>query len=454
LAGPLPENIDALKPQVDALVKPLIQGGWCPGMAVGIFYKGRVAVWGYGSTALKNGKTPDGDTEFEIGSITKLFTKLLVSDMVHKGEMGLDDKAQSYMPPDVKLPSKDGREITLQMLSAHTSGLPRDPDDMENSDKDPQGHYTEEKLHRYLSRCRLDFVPGTRFQYSNTGVALLGYLISLKSGLAYEEYLRKLVFDPLGMADTGITWTDAQNSRASEGHNGDGEIMPLWKWKDPILAGCGAIHSTINDLIKMGKQVLDKESSPLSGIAFGETAQKLDWGPQVAHGGGTYGFSSLFYLDRDNKTILVVWGNTSNQCPLNTGMEIQKMLKGEDFHPVKLPVLTEVPKSQLKKYEGDYRVQEVPENITVKIGQIIHFKLAGDRLMTINDDKDATPTSLYPMTEGGFYVKNGGYQLAFNVDSRGRVKGVSAVTLINFKAVKVGYEGPADDPSGEIPPPP
>lgn len=119
-----PKDIENLKPKVDSLVSPVIDGGWCPGIVVGVIYKGKTQVWGYGKTVLKGDKTPDGDTEFETGSITKLFTQLLLLDMVQKGQMGLDDLAQEYLPSSVKLPTKDGKQITILDLVNHQSGLP------------------------------------------------------------------------------------------------------------------------------------------------------------------------------------------------------------------------------------------------------------------------------------------------------------------------------------------
>ncbi len=139
--------VDRLKPDIDAIVNPVVEGGWSPGMVVGVIDQGQTRVWGYGSISSKNAKPPTGDTEFEIASITKLFTKLLFSDVVHRGKMGLEDRVQAYLPPGVKMPVKKGREITLLMLSNHTSGLPCWPDDMGyHSSNDPAYFYSMEEL--------------------------------------------------------------------------------------------------------------------------------------------------------------------------------------------------------------------------------------------------------------------------------------------------------------------
>ena len=153
-------SIDQLKSQVDSLISPIIQQGWCPGIVVGVTYKGDTKVWGYGKTTLKGDETPNGDTEFETGSITKLFTQLLLLDMVQKGQMSLDDLAQEYLPSSVKLPTKDGKQITILDLVNHQSGLPHDPDDVDMSNPDPQSDYTVQQLYDYLSASSLYSLQG------------------------------------------------------------------------------------------------------------------------------------------------------------------------------------------------------------------------------------------------------------------------------------------------------
>ncbi len=120
----------------------------------------------------------DGDTVFEIGSVTKTFTTLLLQDMVERGELKLDDPVAKYLPESVKVPARDGKQITLLNLAIHTAGLPRDPSNLTPTRGLPENafaDYNVEKLYAFLSSFALDREPGSKFEYSNVGMALLGH---------------------------------------------------------------------------------------------------------------------------------------------------------------------------------------------------------------------------------------------------------------------------------------
>jgi CubicO group peptidase (beta-lactamase class C family) len=184
-------DFEKLKSCIDILVAPTIKAGLFPGMVVGILEEGQVQVFGYGKTSLSDDRVPDGNTEYEIGSVTKLFTELLLLDMVRKSQMGLDDPASKYFPKNSMAPNWDGQNFTLLQLAKHTSGLPRNPDNENMMEDNVWGDYTLPELYDYLSRCRLEAAPGGKFLYSNTGYGLLSDLICTKRGMGYEDYLKK-----------------------------------------------------------------------------------------------------------------------------------------------------------------------------------------------------------------------------------------------------------------------
>ena len=124
----------------------------------------------------------NGETLFEIGSITKTFTGLLLQDMIQRGEMKLDDPVAKYLPKSVKMPTRRGKEITLLHLVTHTSGLPAMPNNLGLTRADnPFAHYTVEKLYAFLTACNLPRDPGAKFEYSSLGMGLLGHVIALKA---------------------------------------------------------------------------------------------------------------------------------------------------------------------------------------------------------------------------------------------------------------------------------
>jgi serine-type D-Ala-D-Ala carboxypeptidase/endopeptidase len=448
-----PENLEGLKERIDRLVKPAIDGGLCPGMAVGVIYKGREQVWGYGKTSLAKGKTPDGDTEYEIGSITKLFTKLLFSDAVHRGLMGLQDKAQPYLPEGVKLPVKDGHEITLLMLSNHRSGLPSFPDDAGNKSPDPYGDYSMEKLYRFLGRCQLTQTPGEQFQYTNTGVALLGHFTAQKNATTWADLLRKKVLGPLGMKDTGVTWTPDELVRAAQGYDGDFTPMDFWKWKEATYVPAGALHSTVNDMLKLGRASLDRKSPPLAGIAFDETAKKLDWGPQVQHDGGTYGFNTSFFVDRENQAVLVVLGNCGIGTVSETAWRIRNLMEGKIIPRMEIPVFAELPASQLKQYAGNYRVVRQPDFFGPITKEEFSFFLKDGKLWGHSDKYLPRDLRIDPLANGNFYVRQQSSEMIFVRDEKGNVIGYTSRTAPYYFAEKVGAKPPEKESGEPIPPP-
>ena len=159
------------------------------GMVVGLVDEHGSSIVSYGK--MDDGAIPEinGNTLFEIGSITKTFTALLLQDMIEHGEMKLDDPIVKYLPKSAKVPTRNGREITLLHLATHTSGLPRNPDNHDPKRADnPEAEYTTGKLYAYLCGCQLPRRPGAKFEYSNLGSGLLPTLILLHGGLDFLNH--------------------------------------------------------------------------------------------------------------------------------------------------------------------------------------------------------------------------------------------------------------------------
>src|SRR5688572_6054625 len=130
----------------------------------------------------------DGDTLFDIASITKPFTGLLLQEMIERGEMQLDDPVAKYLPRSVKMPARNGKAITLRHLVTHTSGLPHIAENLDPQTADqPFANYTVEELYAFLSGYQLAHEPGAKFEYSSLGAGLLGHVIGLKAGTDYES---------------------------------------------------------------------------------------------------------------------------------------------------------------------------------------------------------------------------------------------------------------------------
>ncbi|HKR63060.1 MAG TPA: serine hydrolase [Thermoanaerobaculia bacterium] len=297
------------------------------GIVVGVIDPSGRRVVSYGTFAKDDKRAVDGDTLFEIGSTTKVFTSLLLADAVQRGEVALTDPVSKYLPKDVKVPERSGKQITLQDLATHTSGLPRLPANLAPKDPlNPYADYTEQQLYDYLSHAELAHDIGTTYDYSNLGAGLLGHVLARRAGMSYEALVRKRVLEPLGMGSTAITLGDAMKSRLAPGH--DPARNRAKNWDLPTLAGAGALRSTANDLLAFLAAELGITKSPLANAMAAQLAVRrpantpalkiaLGWhvlttpaGHEIVwHNGGTGGYRSFIAFDAKQKTGVVVLSN-------------------------------------------------------------------------------------------------------------------------------------------------
>jgi len=189
----------------------------------------------------------DGETVFEIGSITKVLTALLLADMATRGEVAMSDPLARYLPDSVRVPDYHGKPITLLDLATYTAGLPNWPDGFQPDDSlNPYANYTVDQLCCALSGHALRHEPGTHYDYPNWGFSLLGHALARRAGATYEDLLVERVCRPLGLRNTRITLTPDMRARMAQGHHANLEPTPLWDL--PAFAGAGAVRSTANDL--------------------------------------------------------------------------------------------------------------------------------------------------------------------------------------------------------------
>jgi CubicO group peptidase (beta-lactamase class C family) len=234
------------------------------GMVVGVIdAKGRRVI-SYGGLAKEDGRPLDGDTVFEIGSITKVLTSLALVDMVQKGEVSVTDPVSKYLPAAVKVPERNGKKITLQDLATQSSGLPEgEPSNADRSNL--YAGYSKEQLYEFLSGYQLTRDIGSRFEYSNIGVSLLGYALSLRDGKDYDAMVRARILEPLGMNDTGITLSPEMKARLATGHGINRNPVPNLDFSiREVLAGGGGLKSSANDLLTFLAANLGYTKTPLA----------------------------------------------------------------------------------------------------------------------------------------------------------------------------------------------
>jgi len=341
-ATPVPVAARDIEAVMDRdLRQQLTTGELAPGTGAGV----AIGVWKHGERRVFAYGTAKPDSLFEIGSISKTFTGLILARMVQDGKVRLDEPVRELLPAGtVKKPS--GEEITLLDLVTHHSGLPRMPDNFNPADWDnPFADYGPEQLYAYLKSHGVAKPEETTFLYSNLGVGLLGQALAERAGKSYPNLLREEITGPLGMADTVIQLSAEHERRFMQGH--DTKLRPAHAWDLDALAGAGGIRSTAGDLLTYLEANLRPEKyEPLSGpLAFSHRIRaSAEGGAQIAlawlyasdsgtyqHSGATGGFTSdAFFNPRaDCAAIVLTNGQSRLLAPGLIAEHIRQRLMGE-----------------------------------------------------------------------------------------------------------------------------
>lgn len=265
------------------------------------------------------------DVAFEIGSVTKTMTAILLADLIVKGEASLDDPLASHLPEGTRVPDYEGQPILLRHIVTHTSGLPRLPSRLELTNmEDPYSTFQDDALLGSLQDVTLAQSPGEVFEYSNFGTMLLSLALSHRAGMDFERLLDETLLAPLGMDDTWIS-ERPDGARVAAGHLPGGAETAPWTFAGS-MAGVGGVRSTLDDMVRYARAQLGGAPGPISeAIALAQQpiqtaadqAMAMNWllmplGDRLvhAHDGGTGGFSSMVVFDRERGRAAVVLADT------------------------------------------------------------------------------------------------------------------------------------------------
>ena len=403
------------------------------GIVVGVIEPAGRRVVAYGHPAANDTRPLNGDTLFEIGSITKVFTSLLLADAVERGEVALTDPVAKFLPATVKVPERGGRSITLVDLSTHTSGLPRLPTNFAPKDAaNPYADYSVENLYAFLSGYRLTRDIGTEYEYSNLGGGLLGHALALRARTDYEALVRARVTTPLGMASTAITLVPEMKERLAVGHSPT--LQPVANWDLPTLAGAGALRSTTHDLLTFLAANLGYTSTPLAPAmasmlkvrrptASPNLAIALGWHVLSAHGkeivwhnGGTAGYRTFIGYDQKARVGVVVLSNAGTPAgPDDIG---RHLLDAES--PLLAPQTAPKSRTEIAVDPGIYD------------GYVGRYQLAPSSILTVTKTDNHLFAQLtgqpsfevFPESAKEYFYKVVDAQLTFDVDSGGKATAV------------------------------
>jgi CubicO group peptidase (beta-lactamase class C family) len=433
------------------------------GMVVGIVDE-------HGSSIVSDGKMDNGtdqevngDTLFEIGSITKTFTALLLQDMIERGDMKLDDPVTKYLPESVKMPTRNGKEITLLQLVIHTSGLPENPDNLGPTWAD----YSTDQLYAFLSGYKLTDDPGTRYKYSNLGASLLGHVIELKAGTNYESLVADRICRPLEMNSTRCMLTPELKVRLTPGHNQFGDS--LWNEnRSPIFYPQGGLRSTANDLLKYVSAYLGVARTGLAPlfekthevhVQSGIPTQNLgSWvvqtDPQgrkfVFHAGDTAGYSAFVGFDETRHRGVVILCSTADPEDVDG---IFALLLENEWHSDQRPKEIKISGSICDSFVGQY--QRSPHSASApgigirREGNRIFAQTTGPRSLAIRALLPSIEGELLPESETRLFGRLSGMPITFSRDTQNKVTGLT----VQFGGETFYYEKISNQPP-QAPEPP
>jgi CubicO group peptidase (beta-lactamase class C family) len=313
------------KDEIDAMLAKYSAARQFNGAALVANREGVILKKGYGFANFEWQVPNTPDTKFRLGSITKQFTSMVIMQLVAEGKIKLDEKMTTYLP-DYR--ADTGDRITMRHLLTHTSGIPSYTGQtgfLQNVSRNPYGVAEFVKAH---ASGDLEFEPGSKYAYNNSGYFLLGAIIERVTGKPYEQVVRERIFEPLGMKDSGYDRTAVILPKRASGY----QLTPAGyrnaEYLDmSIPYAAGALYSTVEDLYKWdralyGTALLSEElkkemfTPMLSFYAFGWSTRgvKLQdgtWVPAIQHGGGINGFNTLLVRVPDTHELVVLLDNTS-----------------------------------------------------------------------------------------------------------------------------------------------
>lgn len=365
------------------------------------------------------------DTKFRLGSITKQFTSALVLQLVEQGKIKLDDSIRKYY---TEAPAA-WQPVTIHQLLSHQSGIPSYTDIPTFFAKLAGTARTPAEIIQLTQDKPLEFDPGTKFKYDNTGYILLGYVIEKVTGQSYESQLQKAILDPLGMKDTGFDHYTTVLRHRAEGYQDSGGKLTRSPFLDMSLPyAAGSLYSTVDDLLKWdqalyGTAVLREESKQKmwtankSDYGYGWMIVKRHGEQAFEHGGGINGFNTMIIRIPDKKLLAVALANANTPATGPIAAGLLGIALGKEVEAPKTHTRIPLKPEEMKAFEGVYAL-----NASFKLT----IKSEGDHLSTQATGQGSVRVD--PMTPTRFFNDGINAEIEFEKDG-------SALTLYQNGAV-------------------
>ena len=389
---------------------------------------------GFGSANLEWKIANDGDTKFRLGSVTKQFTSVAILLLMERGKVSLDAPVKTYLPDAPATWDK----VTVRNLLTHTSGI-TDFTEMDNYTPLKTLATTPDGLIARFRDKPLDFQPGEKYRYSNSGYVVLTAIVEKASGQSYTAFLTENIFKPLGLADTGYD-SHAQliPHRASGYTPKEKGVVVNAEYLDmTVPQGAGSLYSTTHDLLKwqtglFGGKLLKPESlkaylTPLlRDYALGVNVRQADGKTTISHSGGIDGFNTWLAYDPDAKITVIVLGNLNGAAPGRLGQYLMTLARGGAVVLPSERKAIALPAATLTQYAGTYEISPTASfTIRADGGKLL-------AKMTNQDEKE-----LFAEKADEFFFKDVDAQIVFVRDASGKITGaLSRQTGRETKAVR------------------
>ncbi len=373
-------------------------------------------------------------TVFRLGSLTKQFTAAAILQLSEQGKLGLDDPISKFYPAPPAW-----SQITLRHLLTHTSGIPSYTNIPGFFDVAARADLTPEQIVALTRDKPLEFKPGSRFNYDNTGYVLLGYVIEKVSGQTYKAYVEDHIFKPLGLVHSGYDVTADILPRRAAGYSvsaGKATNTPYLSMTLPYAAG--SLYSTVDDLLAwelalQGGKVIKPASLKAmftdygAKYGFGQAISALGTHRLWTHSGGINGFATVLGRYPDDDLTVIVLSNVQEAPVGKIGAELAALYLGVTIPAKAAPTIVKLESSVLARYEGRYRLSPAMTLTVVAEGDHLVVQVTGQ-----------PPFAARPTGERDFYIEAPEARLTFN----GPVGGKADEVVI--------HQGGADTPAKRI----
>jgi serine-type D-Ala-D-Ala carboxypeptidase/endopeptidase len=413
IGEPVPK-VSLLPARIVEEARQRVNSRWYPSLVVAYIDGASSEIATFGR--LDGGATPDGRTVYEIGSITKTFTAALLANAMDSGRVTLDTTVATLLPA-FTLPTRKGKNISVGHLATQFSGLPYMPENITPADSsNPFADYDVTKLKSFLATYELKRDPGDAYEYSNLGFGLLGF--ALTQPQPFGDVVRAKILEPLGMTMTAVGLDEAMRTHLARGHSRRNQEAENWQFN--VLAGCGGIDSTAEDMLLYLKANMDGEGKTLSRtFRLAQEPRRevnstehigLAWMTRVArpddviwHNGTTFGYASFIGFTANRKRGIVILTNISESVD-DLGFAALSDAPLRSYRVLPLSA------AALNAYVGVYKVAD---------GGLIKVFLRDDQVHAQALGEQGIP--LFPQLIDEFFTRIDGFRLIFRRNENGQV---------------------------------